>query len=1236
MMRKSTFKRISAMILVLFMLISSVQWNILTDTVLGGEVNTVIYLKDNTQSKWLKNDNATFVLIDNTHNHAIYQMTKTEENLWSCEVPESAYNISFLRYNKEGNIKWNEWSAGGRDENNMYVACGAEYGHWENNAAFMEGQKLYLDLREFNNWEKSDALFYVNFSNYSKKDNNNNNVPISSDKVSPKKILPSYENHVYTYTVTKEDEGKTSLRFWRGNENTLWNDSIVFSYKDYLNGKNCVKAADWNNAGEITYYEENVDETLDTDGDGLYDYLEIYFNTDKLNPDTDGDGISDYIELIKISTNPLAVDSDNNSVSDGDEDADGDRLTNINEVASGTDLTSKDTDTDGITDGDEVYVTHTLPLVFDTDNDGVCDGRELELGTDPLVADSEFHVNLVSEDEDSVKASVDINLTGEQVDTLDVSKVDNEFLFPETMPGYIGGAYNFHVDGTFDSATLQFEFDEALLSNPDFDPVIYYFNEEEQQLEALDTTVTANTASATVNHFSNYILIDRKLYEASYRWEDEWKESEYSKVEIVFVIDDSGSMVSNDPANQRLTVTKNLIDNLPKDSKMGVVKFATNTSVLTSKLTTDKDEAKSFLTTADFVSYGNTYMYTAIRNGFNLYESAEPDVLKMMVVLSDGAAHDTSMHSSIVSQAVNKNVKIYTVGLGNQTSYFNNYLKPLATSTTGNFYLASNSDELNKIFDDINKKIELDLDTDNDGISDYYEEHMVMFNGENVPMDKNNPDSDGDGVSDGDEFEEFKIEYNADRTKIHVTGKFKSNPAAVDTDFDGINDDKDAKPIDNNFKGILKNKYGDDTVSSNVEYKMDYKWFFDNNTVYNKDLSVISSLYATDIYADSTLSVKDSGNNNIVGSVNIPDVMKAFGMENTKKVSLAGSYSDKHVSEVGLGYREVTYKDETKKIVSVVVRGTNGTIEEWSSNFDIGEDSTFGTSSDWKNKDNHKGFDVAANRIMRVVDQYLSENGLNASDCVFWITGHSRGAGIANIIGAEYEKNGRTSFTYTFASPNTTLVSNATSFNTIFNVVNTDDFVPYLPVTDWGYTRYGRTASVSIASNYEKQWEKLTSIGDYDPDTFGLDETIKAIGDIIPSGDARVEAYKYTCKCHGDNSSNNITIKNRGMSKNSREEAIAKIPDNALPYCKITRYDGRWFWGWDFEVCQTPQYFMQILAAKMGGKISNYRFVVELNIADRYENAKTQLIQSALGGLEHPHYPESYYVLAKNISSGRF
>lgn len=46
-------------------------------------------------------------------------------------------------------------------------------------------------------------------------------------------------------------------------------------------------------------------------------------------------------------------------------------------------LKSKDTDGDGISDYQELYVTHTSPYLKDSDGDGVSDADELKAGTDP-------------------------------------------------------------------------------------------------------------------------------------------------------------------------------------------------------------------------------------------------------------------------------------------------------------------------------------------------------------------------------------------------------------------------------------------------------------------------------------------------------------------------------------------------------------------------------------------------------------------------------------------------------------------------------------------------------------------------------------------------------------------------------------------------------------------------------------------------------------------------------------
>jgi hypothetical protein len=118
-----------------------------------------------------------------------------------------------------------------------------------------------------------------------------------------------------------------------------------------------------------------------------------------LATDTDGDGLTDEIEAL-IGSSPTDADSDDDAISDGNED-----LNHNGVVDSGeTSPTDSDSDNDGLQDGTEIGVTSgvpdpdgngpllgtntgvfipdanplttTLPLDSDTDNDGAQDGVE--------------------------------------------------------------------------------------------------------------------------------------------------------------------------------------------------------------------------------------------------------------------------------------------------------------------------------------------------------------------------------------------------------------------------------------------------------------------------------------------------------------------------------------------------------------------------------------------------------------------------------------------------------------------------------------------------------------------------------------------------------------------------------------------------------------------------------------------------------------------------------------------
>ncbi len=117
----------------------------------------------------------------------------------------------------------------------------------------------------------------------------------------------------------------------------------------------------------------------DTDIDGLNLCEELQQGTDPNNPDTDGDGLTDGNEVNVHTTNPLLTDTDGDGLTDGNE---------VNVYTTNPLLT--DTDGDGLTDGNEVNVHTTNPLLTDTDGDGLTDGNEVNVHTtNPLLADTD-------------------------------------------------------------------------------------------------------------------------------------------------------------------------------------------------------------------------------------------------------------------------------------------------------------------------------------------------------------------------------------------------------------------------------------------------------------------------------------------------------------------------------------------------------------------------------------------------------------------------------------------------------------------------------------------------------------------------------------------------------------------------------------------------------------------------------------------------------------------------------
>jgi hypothetical protein len=105
---------------------------------------------------------------------------------------------------------------------------------------------------------------------------------------------------------------------------------------------------------------------IDADGDGLSNCQELAQGTDPSDPDSDDDGLTDGAEVNVHGTNPLDADSDDDGLTDGAE-------VNVH----GTNPLDADSDDDKLSDGLEV-ANGTNPLDADSDHDGIPDGKDVE------------------------------------------------------------------------------------------------------------------------------------------------------------------------------------------------------------------------------------------------------------------------------------------------------------------------------------------------------------------------------------------------------------------------------------------------------------------------------------------------------------------------------------------------------------------------------------------------------------------------------------------------------------------------------------------------------------------------------------------------------------------------------------------------------------------------------------------------------------------------------------------
>ncbi len=288
---------------------------------------------------------------------------------------------------------------------------------------------------------------------------------------------------------------------------------------------------------------------------------------------------------------------------------------------------------------------------------------------------------------------------------------------------------------------------------------------------------------------------------------------------------------------------------------------------------------------------------------------------------------------------------------------------------------------------------------------------------------------------------------------------------------------------------------GTEQVSKKKTKTFTVKWndscFKNDSSAFNSKLAYLSIAYSAAAYTEQRADY-------------VNDALRASGFQ---KITSGDSYSVNKRDGIGYTIASKTLSGKDGAVLlAVILRGSTG--EEWYGNFDLAENETTAAR-----EQHHYNFKKAETGVMQTLTDYCAENGFEKEHTKIWITGHSRGAAVANLLAADVNESALAEqenvYAYTFATPNTT--KDKTRYDNIFNLLNEGDLFAGVPIEKWGYRRYGtdivlpdlfRKAGVSddgMQAGTAAVFQDFTGAdySQYRYDTAGVANVIKQASDLV-------------------------------------------------------------------------------------------------------------------------------------------
>ncbi|NEU59200.1 hypothetical protein [Halorussus sp. MSC15.2] len=576
-----------------------------------------------------------------------------------------------------------------------------------------------------------------------------------------------------------------------------------------------------------------TDGVEDLDGDGETIYEAYRFNLDPLDNDTDADRLLDGFELQVQGIDPVSNDTDTDSVLDAAEDLDNDTLSNYREQNTSTNPVRADTDIDGLNDSEEL-ANGTDPLAPDTDSDGLPDPDEYEVGTDPTVADTDGNGVLDGNEtfstetkNETVGAAVNISGKGNVADTVTIQNETNENLKSGPVRNASASEIlHFEAESEFESANLSIDYNEKQVSD-ERELAVYTYNRMLQTYVKLPSTVDSanNTVTGTTPHFSTFTVLNESQWERqkqvdprpkyvineSFKNLDDWnctgdcdggngvvvgagsdssQSFDASGINAPTQADGSDSFTDENESSTR-SLYQAIQDSKTGTGRIGTEKFCEPTEpncsnpIPTSTTTTTTKDPSDPPTGTSIPGRGGGEPIPPSK----LTRSVELPTDSSEIVVNasfEGSAKERNATAQVLLITDSDKYTVFDVDGkdGEWVSKSKSIEKDLthaAGETLTVRILALNMSNIEVEYFDV----EITRDSDGDGLSNSIEQLGILTgNQDRVHTDPYDTDTDGDGLTDGEEVGQ-KVDSEEVERDYYL---LNSNPAKVDSDGDGLDD----------------------------------------------------------------------------------------------------------------------------------------------------------------------------------------------------------------------------------------------------------------------------------------------------------------------------------------------------------------------------------------------------------------------------------------------------------------